>query len=1046
MQGSLYKQPRMVWLILMLILVAGMNAINVMPRLEDPHMQSRVVNVNTLYPGADAERVEAEVTEKIERKLREIPEVKHISALSNPGVSAITIELEDSVEDAKPITARLRDKVAEVTDLPAGVVAPDFSDTKIYAHSAVIALTWHSDNPINYAIMGRLASELESRLRNLEPTDFVDIKGLPQEEIRISIDDSKLAAHGMTINDVVSAVRASDARGSAGQVTSNDSRLTIEVKGALDSLARIRRIPLRSEERGAALRLGDIATVERTFEDPPRSLSFTNGFESITVSARMLEDFRVDQWSMMVKKVIDEFAATLPQSIQIERIYDQADYTNERIDDLLDNLGVGALVVVIVLFVTLGLRSALISASILPLALLAALAILNIYGMRIQQVLITGMIVALGIMVDNAIVITDEIQHLLLKGERRATAVAKTVKKLWLPLMGSTLTTIIAFLPLMLMPGNAGDFMVGVPAAVIASLVSSYLIAFTLISALAGRVIRGSKSREEFATDSGKRIWWRDGIEGKFASNAFRASLTWSINNPLKSIVVAMFIPMLGFYAAGNLTEQFFPVSDRDQFRIELSLPGDASIYQTQKMVHEVDAFVRMEKAVVAANWTLGEGSPKFYYNMLDNKTGIPSFAEGVIQVTEQADVEQLVPKFQRILSDMYPEMRVLVRELGTGPPIMAPIEIRVVGPELAMLDKLGEQVRSIMATIPNVTHTATSLKSGRPQILVAANEDEVLVTGMSLQEVSEQLRGLSGGVIATHLIEETERVPLRVMVNKSGRRDIDSIANMNLRSRTEREQDNSFKDVPLSALGKVELSTKVGVIHRRDGERINNVQGFLEFGILPADAFTEMKKRLTEANIDIPPGYRIEFGGETEKRGEAVGKLFGTVGLLLVMMLIAIVLTFNSFRLAVVTLLAAVQAAGLGFLSLWVMDYPLSFVVIIGLMGLIGLSINAAIVILSELRGRDAAREGDPEEVIDGVMSTGRHIISTTLTTVGGFMPLILAGGSFWPPFAVAIAGGAFLSMIVSFYFAPAAFYWMTRRNQVSAPSGEGAPLRFKL
>ncbi|WND01561.1 efflux RND transporter permease subunit [Temperatibacter marinus] len=1046
MKGSLYSQPRMIWLILMLILVSGLNAIQVMPRLEDPHMQSRVVNVTTLYPGADAEQVEAEVTEKIERKMREIAEVKTITAVSNPGVSAITIELEDSVTDAKPITARLRDKVAEVTDLPDGIIPPDFSDTKIYAHSAVIALTWHADSPINYAIMGRLASELESRLRNMEPTDFVDIKGLPQEEIRIAIDDSELAAHGLTVSDVVGRIRGSDSRGSAGIVSSQNSRLTIEVAGALDSLARIRRIPLQYDERGAALRLGDVATVERTYQDPPSSLSLLNGHVGITISARMLENFRIDKWSESLKIIIDDFQKTIPASIHIDRIYDQADYTNERIDGLLDNLGVGALVVVIVLFISLGLRSSLIAASILPLTMLSALAILNIFGMRIEQVLIIGMIVSLGIMVDNAIVITDEVQHLLLKGERRAIAVAKTVKKLWLPLFGSTLTTIVAFLPLLLMPGAAGDFLKGVPAAVIASLISSYVIAFTLISALAGRVIRGGSTRDDFKVTSG-RIWWRDGIEGKFLSSLFRASLNWSVNNPLKSVIVAMIVPICGFIAAGNLTDQFFPVSDRNQFRIVVNLPGDASIYETQQKVKLLDDVVRNTPKVQDVYWTIGDGSPKVFYNMIDNKKGIPSYAEAIVKLETFLEVEEMVPYFQRVLTEQFPALRITVRELGSGPPVQAPLEVRVVGPDLTELERIGEKVRSIMATIHNVTNTYTSMRPGRPQILVKAREDDVSVTGLTLSDVSQQLRSLSSGIIATHLIEETQRVPLKVVLDSHKRADIDNIANMNLQGRNVlMEADKSYKDVPLSALGDVILTTKVGTIHRRNGERINNIQGFIEFGVLSATITEELGKRIDAAKIDLPPGYRIEFGGESEKRGEAVGQLFGTVGILLVMMLIAVVLTFNSFRLAIVTLLAAVQAAGLGFLSLWFFDYPISFVVIIGLMGLIGLSINAAIVITSELRGRDAARAGSKEEVVEAVMSTGRHILSTTLTTVGGFMPLILAGGSFWPPFAVALAGGTFLSMIVSFYFAPAAFLWLTRRNEVSAPSGEGAPLRFKI
>ncbi len=280
-------------------------------------------------------------------------------------------------------------------------------------------------------------------------------------------------------------------------------------------------------------------------------------------------------------------------------------------------------------------------------------------------------------------------------------------------------------------------------------------------------------------------------------------------------------------------------------------------------------------------------------------------------------------------------------------------------------------------------------------------------------------------------------------------RSNISSIANMSLIGRPVPGTSSSgLTDLPVSAVADVELTTKVGTIEHHDGVRMNKVQAYLDFGVLPETAFQALKKALEKEHMEIPPGYKIEFGGESEKRNEAMTKLFGTVGLLMVLMLLAIVLTFNSFRMAFVTFAAAVQAAGLGLFSLWFFNFPLSFVVIFGLMGLVGLAINATIVIQSELRGIKAARAGDPDAVVEGVMGTGRHIVSTTITTVGGFTPLILAGGAFWPPFAVAIAGGAFLSMIVSFYFAPAAFLWITRYKPVTAPGGDeptpaGAPTK---
>ncbi|WP_020399858.1 efflux RND transporter permease subunit [Kordiimonas gwangyangensis] len=1039
MQGSLYNHPRVVWLILLLIVIAGFNSFYTMPKLEDPHMESRIVQVTTLYPGADAERVEAEITEKLERKMREVPEVKTLRSVSNPGVSLITVELEDRVDDAKPITARLRDKVAEVTDLPAGSTAPDFSDTRIYAHSAIFSLTWHADSPINYAILGRHAREIESRIRNMSGTDFVDVVGLPEEEIRITVDDAELAAYGMTMSDVASRIRGSDARGAAGVVSDGENRMVVQVSGALDSLARIRRIPLGLDENGASLRVGDVAKVERGFENPPGQLAYLGGHYGVAIAARMFEDNRIDQWSEQLGRLMTEMQATLPSSLKLERIFDQRDYADERLHGLMGNLAEGALVVLVVLLVSLGWRASLVSASILPLTILASLAITDMMGLRIEQVLVTGLIVALGIMVDNAIVITDEIQHLRLKGVRRSVAVAMTVRKLWLPLMGSTLTTIIAFMPLVLMPGNAGDFLVGVPAAVISSLIASYVIAFTIISAVAGRVVEG---RDPNASESEKqeRVWWRDGASAKWLAGPFKRSLQWSVKYPVRSMIVATAIPVMGFVLAGQLTEQFFPTSDRNQFRIEIYMPGQTAIEETQKAVEAVQKRLATDDSVQSSHWFIGVRPAKFYYAMVAQTDGLVNAGVGVVTVDHFELIPDMIPRLQDELTEMIPEAIVLVREFGTGPPISAPIEVRVLGPDLATLERIGDDIREILSKLPNVTITRSSLKAGRPMVTVEAREDDVSVTGMTLSQVESQLQALTTGITATFVIEETQQVPVRVIADRASWQDINSIANMSLiGTNTRLEEDRSFADVPVSAVADVKLSTKVGTIEHYNSVRMNKVMAYLEFDVLPEVAFQAMNRELEKADLQIPPGYKVEFGGESEERNEAVGQLFGTAGLLMVMMLLAIVLTFNSFRMAFVTFAAAVQAAGLGLFSLWFFGYPLSFVVIFGLMGLVGLAINAAIVILSELRGMPEARAGDPDAVVEGVMKTGRHILSTTITTVGGFMPLILAGGQFWPPFAVAIAGGAFLSMVVSFYYAPAAFLWITRRRPVTAP-GEGS------
>lgn len=1039
---SLYNYPRVIILLLLLILVAGSAAITTMPRLEDPHMKNRVVFILTEFPGAGAERVEAMVTEKIEKKLREVDEVDTISSTSRVGLSFITVEMKDEVDDVDRVNSLLRDKLSEVTGLPEGAGEPIFDEDRLYSFTAIIGLVWHGQGAPNYAILGRHAEELDTRLSNVSGTDFVRTFGLPREEISIEFDAAVLASLGMSANDVANRIFAADAKNSSGLLSGENNRFVVEVSGSFDSLERIRSVPLATSAETGIATVGDLGHIERTHRDPPDSLTYLTGDYGVVVAARMLETQRVDVWMKQITDVLETYQATLPQNIEARILFDQAKYTEQRLSDLMVNLVYSVLIVFAVLLVTLGWKASLISGSILPLAALASLAVLNMLGFQIEQMVVTGMIVALGIMVDNAIVVTDEVQSRLLRGERRSHAVSRTVAKLWLPLMGSTITTVIAFMPIILMPGNAGEFVGGISASVIAALIVSYLISFTIIVAIAGRILGRSEHPVRAADTlvSDQRRWWREGVDARPVREAFRRSLHWSMAHPVLSMLCASLLPALGLISITGLTEQFFPNADRDQFHIELSLPAEASIEETRRLVEAVHAIVIAEPEVLQDDWYIGQSAAKFYYNLLSNRDGAANYAQGMITATSDRAVDALIAKFQHQFDRGFPHVQTLVRKLEQGPPFNAPVEIRIHGPDLETLRDLGEQVEKVLASVESVTHTRTSLEAGRTELVVTADERAASTLGLDLRSIADQVRGAVDGALAGSIIEQTEEVPVRVRTTGRQRTTIDGLRSLDLVApNLVREVDGGFAALPLGALARVDLKASVGAIPRRNGERVNTVQGFIKPNVLPEVAFKQLNEKLSAAAFEVPPGYAIDFGGESEERNEAVGKLLAQAGILGVLMILAIVLTFNSFRLGAITFASAVQAAGLGLLSIFLFGYPLGFVVIVGLMGLVGLAINASIVILSELKNDPAAMAGDEEAIVHGVMATGRHIVSTTLTTVGGFLPLILSPSPFWPPFAVAIAGGAFLTMLVSFYFAPAAFrryISLTTTGQADRPS----------
>lgn len=1011
------ENGRLVSLVIALLLVAGFGAMSSLPRTEDPHITNRFASVITPYPGASAERVEALVTEVLENQLRRLEEIKLIQSTSRPGISVIQLELKDTVTDTDPVWSRARDLLADARNsLPDDIQTPTLDDQVGYAYTAILSLVWNDSSQPRVDMLNRYAKELQSRLRLLAGTDFVKLYGAPEEEILVQLDGYKMSQLQLTPGTIANILRSADSKIAAGEINNNHFRALVEVSGELDSQSRIRQVPLKVDSAGQIIRLGDIATISRQPKSPADSIGLVDGEQGVFVAARMLNNTRVDIWQGQVKQLVDEFNIDLPANIKVEWLFEQNSYTSERLGGLVINLIQGFVIILSVLLLTLGLRNAVIVAISLPLTALFTLACMKYIGLPIHQMSVTGLVVALGIMVDNAIVIVDAIAQRRQQGMSRLNAVTETLHHLWLPLAGSTITTILAFAPIVLMPGATGEFVGGIAMSVMFALFGSYLISHTLIAGLAGR----------FSLEGKQPIWYQHGLNLPLVSGYFQASLNFALNRPLLSAILIGMIPLLGFYASGKMTEQFFPPSDRDMFQIELYLAPHVSLENTLSQVHLMDKQLHQIEGITQVDWVVGGNTPSFYYNLTQRQQGATNYAQAMVKTIDFERANALIPALQQRFDKAFPEAQVLVRKLEQGPPFNAPVELMIFGPNLETLRTLGDEIRHILAATPDVIHTRATLSAGSPKVLLQVNEDASLISGLSLTDIARQVQMSTTGVIGGSVLEQTESLPIRVRLGESSREQASRLSEIQLMT-------PSGTAVPLSALSHNEVQVSRGAIPRRNGQRVNTIEAYIVSGVLPAQVLNDVKDKV--AAIKLPAGYRIEIGGESAKRNEAIGNLLSNIILVVTLLLATVVLSFNSFRLTAIILLSALQSAGLGLLAVFVFGYPFGFPVIIALLGLMGLAINAAIVILAELEELPAARMGDKAVIVSTVSSCGRHISSTTITTVGGFIPLIIAGGGFWPPFAIAIAGGTLLTTLLSLVWVPTMYLLlMTKRHSTQA------------
>ncbi|GAB5454269.1 MAG: efflux RND transporter permease subunit [Henriciella sp.] len=1015
-----YRLPRLTILAVVVALISGFFAILTLGRQEDPTLIERYGFVLTTLPGADAERIEATITEPIERRLLELPEISETESTSRANVSQISIEIDEGLNAAEVDNAwtliRQQVQLSE-PDLPPGAATPFVRRVYVGAATMTVALTWEGEGEPGLAVMSRLAEVLEDRFRGLNATEETEIMGFPEEEVRIIADPEALAAAGLSLNDAARLVAAADAKAPAGEVRGDRSNVGLEIGGEFDGVARIRSIPLVQSANGTALRVGDVADVVKGIEDPPTKLAFSNGKRAVFVTAYISSNQRVDRWANAAREMVEEFAVTVPSDISVTPIFDQSTYTESRLNGLAQNLLISAFLVFAVLFFVMGWRAAIVVGMALPLTVALVLTLFKFFNYPLHQMSVTGLVISLGLLIDNAIVVVDEYDQERLHGHSVLDSIDRSLKKLFGPLFASTLTTALAFAPIAFMPGAAGEFIGMIGTSVVFSVIMSFVIAMTVIPALAGMLDRPRKP--------GERSWfWRDGIKFDVITDGYRWSIERVLRNPVIGLMLGIVPVMVGFYLAGQLPSQFFPQTERDQFQLDITLNPQATIYEAEDIAQEVNTFLRDQYPnIEGIHFVVGEPGPRVYYNSFNNTEGVAGYANGFVQLGNNETTRILVSDIQATLRREFPQAQILATPFEQGPPTPAPIAFYIRGENLAVLNDLGNQARQVLAQTPGVTFTTSQLQMGAPIVTLEADETATAMSGLRLTGLASDIRAELEGVPAGSILEGIEEIPVRVIAPEDRRTEISD-----LRSKTVGNA-SIGGGTPLSALGELKLEPQTSTIRRLDGRRVNQIFAYVEPYALPDPINQNFKKALEESGFTLPQGYDWIESGSASDQSEAMANLAGLAIPLVLVMLGAVALVFNSFRMAFLVMGVGFMSMGLAFGGVWMFNLPLGFNAILGGLGLLGISINGTIVVLALLTGNEAARNDDIIAQREVVVAATRHIVATTLTTMGGFVPIILQGDVFWMPLATGIAGGVAGSAILALYFTPSVYRIMTMK-----------------
>ena len=753
----------------------------------------------------------------------------------------------------------------------------------------------------------------------------------------------------------------------------------------------------------------------------------------------MVDDqLRVDQWSDRMHKAVADFQQEFANEVIVETLFSQREHVDQRMLVLLRNLGIGTVAVMVVVLVLMGWRSTIVVAAALPLSALMVIASMRALAIPIHQMSVTGLIVALGLLIDNAIVMVNEVRSRIFGGTDPATAIVGSVRHLGMPLFGSTLTTTLAFLPIATLPGPPGEFVGTIAVSVILAITASFLLSMTVIPALISL----------FPVDPSRRSMLAYGLSNASIRKLYEHSLRVFFRFPIVGILLGMILPIWGFVAAKNLPEQFFPPSDRAQIQIEVELSAADNLQATEQTVDAIRMHVSSYEQVNQQNWFVGGSAPTFYYNVVPRRRGTPFYAQAFIDLNQVNDVGSLVRQLQADLDQRTPQARVIVRQLEQGPPFDAPIEVRIFGPDLATLQELGSELRVLLGQTASVIHTRSDLQESIPRLSLEIDQSAAKQAGLDKSQIAAQLFTTLEGAPAGQIYEGDENLPVRVRLDLEGKWKLDQLAALPLQSLSRGPSSgqraagiseafaSTVGQNTLASLANLKLESDVGAIIRINGRRTNEVKAYIESEVLPSTVIEQFNRRLAESDFVLPSGYSLEFGGETEQRSDAVNRLIANGVVLFALMLLTLVASFRSFRCALIVACVGGLSIGLGPLALSWFGYPFGFMAIVGTMGLVGVGINDSIVVLAAIRADRSARDGNIPQLVEVVSSCTRHIIVTTATTIVGFIPLIIGGGGFWPPLAITIAGGVAGATFLALYFVPSLHLLLNPRRPMALGS----------
>jgi multidrug efflux pump subunit AcrB len=980
----------------------GVTTLLTMPRSEDPEINAPQFPIVAIYPGTSPQDMEQLVVKPLEKNIAELDDIKRIRTTINDGVAVVMVEYKYEADPETKYQELVREVGALRNELPAELYSIEVQRVQP-SNVNVLQLALVSENASRDALRIH-AERLQEELEKVNELKNVEIAGLPDKIVRIDLQFDKIAQLKISLNSIVGALQSELANIPGGSLDAGGKTFNIKTSGNYTDITEIAQTIVASGN-GNTVKLADVADVHFEHEEQ-KHITRLNGHRCLFVNAAQKPGFNISQTQEKYVPIIASFRRTLPANIDLVAHFDQADNVNKR----LKGLGLDFVIAILLVSITLlplGIRAATIVMISIPLSLAVGLVLLNLFGFNMNQLSIVGLVVALGLLVDDSIVVVENIERWIREGHSRRDAALKATRQIGLAVVGCTATLVIAFMPLIFLPEAAGDFIRSLPMAVITSVLASMLVSLTIIPFLSSRIL---KDKTESDTHTGN-LFLR-GLE-KGIHTTYAPLLNRALNRPVVTVLVAviiftgslLLIPQIGF--------SLFPASEKPQFIINVRTPLQTSLAETDSVTRKLEKMLSEEKQIQYFSTNVGKGNPQVYYNVIPENERT-DYTQIFIQLKPETTPNtklQLIEKLREKFAQ-FTGAKIEVKNFEQGPPVVAPVEVRLYGDNLDTLRAQSIRVEALLKKTAGTLYVDNPLSNLKSDIRVNINKEKANLLGVPTVTLDRTVRiAVTGLTVGNFSDAGGNDYDLVITAPKNERATFGILDQIYVNS-------IPGNAVPLSQVAQPELESSPLEIRHSDKIRTVSVSAFVAKGFLADQVIGDVIEQMDKLNL--PDGYRYDMGGEVESRKESFDG-FGTIILLTVFLFIAVlILEFRTFKSTLIVLSVIPLGIVGAVIALWMTGNSLSFVAIIGMIALAGIEVKNSILLVdftNQLRVKghslDAAiREAGEIRFLP--------IVLTSLTAIGGLIPIAISTNPLISPLAIVLIGGLISSTLLSRIITP--------------------------